>query len=211
MTEPATIEATAAPAFDPRVEVACVVCGGPFRAVRPEAKCCSAKCRKALERKMAREGRVASQKVAAAAVGPIPAAEGGLPAKGDLGLSPVMMQRLIARSQARAGVGIDPALRKITTAQILERIDDKIARAFDWLDDAAMAMSSAKDLSVMTGVLIDKRAMLKGETAEAPSAAVRAKLVELLPALQAELSRRMDAAKVIEGAAVPAKAEEAQR
>lgn len=184
------------------IDLTCRQCGKVFQSTRRDAVLCSNTCRQRAHAARVRDGKRASRQAARQAVGALAAVPGVAPA--DLGLSPVMLQRLIARSQARAGVGIDPALRKITTAQIIEQLDDKISRAFGWLDDAAMAMSGAKDLSVMAGILIDKRAMLKGEAAEAPSAAARAKLAELLPALQAELSRRMEAAKVIEGAAVAA-------
>ncbi len=75
-------------------------------------------------------------------------------------------------------------------AELLSLIDDKLARAFQNLDDFSLGQSSARDLSVTIGVLTDKRKALKPEDGPIQTYKDIKKIDEVLKALHAEAVRR---------------------
>ena len=74
------------------------------------------------------------------------------------GIDPRAMQQLVTRLQGRPPSA--EGRLKLDDAELLSLIDDKLARAFQNLDDFSLGQSSARDLSVTIGVLTDKRKML---------------------------------------------------
>jgi hypothetical protein len=182
-------------------EKICVACGKAFTTSIARAQTCSSTCRGRKLRAKRAEAMAADLGIATvrpvAAVEPPSSPGRELRTKLD-GLSPAILDRLAARVAARNGENIDTNLRAITTEKIKTLVDDKIARVFDWLDDAAMAMSSGKELTIMGGVLLDKRAMLAQEPPQPLSAGERARLPELLERAQRELARRAAAAKLVD-------------
>ncbi len=79
----------------------------------------------------------------------------------ECGVDPLAMEQLVVRLQGRPPSA--EGRLKLDDAELLSLIDDKLARAFQNLDDFSLGQSSARDLSVTIGVLTDKRKMLKPE------------------------------------------------
>ncbi len=106
-----------------------------------------------------------------------------------VGLDSANSERLLRRLRAR----IMPAtneLRAVKTGSIVAKIEDKIDRALDWLDDEVLAASSAKDLAIVLGIMIEKRNLLRGEPTHIFSSTERQSLDELMPQLMKEAERR---------------------
>ena len=78
----------------------------------------------------------------------------------------------------------------IDDVELLSLIDDRLARAFQNLDDFSLGQSSARDLSVTIGVLTDKRKALKPEDGPVQRFQDMKKIDEVLKALHAEAVRR---------------------
>ena len=72
----------------------------------------------------------------------------------------------------------------------LELLDTNIEKALLYLDDFVLAGASAKDLAIVTGILLDKRQVLKGEPTQRISIEERGKLEDLIPMLISEAKRR---------------------
>ncbi len=69
-----------------------------------------------------------------------------------------LIQRLKTRYQP-----LHAELTKLKTTEVIELLDDRIQRALKYLDDLAMGGASAKDLAIISGILIEKSQLLKGE------------------------------------------------
>ena len=95
------------------------------------------------------------------------------------------MRRMKARYEP-----LDTALREVKEKQLVALLEDRALRSLHYLDDYVLSGASARDLAVTTGVLIDKRQLLKGE----PTAITRfqdiQKLDEAAKLLHAEMERR---------------------
>ncbi len=98
------------------------------------------------------------------------------------------MEQLVVRLQGRPPSA--EGRLKLDDAELLSLIDDKLARAFQNLDDFSLGQSSARDLSVTIGVLVDKRNLLKPENVPITRYEDMQKLDEVLEAIAAELKRR---------------------
>ncbi len=72
---------------------------------------------------------------------------------------------------------------------MISLIDDKLARAFQNLDDSSLGQSSARDLSVTIGVLTDKRRQLKPEGGPVQTYKDYLKMDAVLKELHAEAVR----------------------
>lgn len=81
-------------------------------------------------------------------------------------------------------------IQKHSTKHFQELIDDRIGRALGYLDDFALSQASAKDLAVAIGILIEKRALLRGEPTQIMTIEERANLNVLVSAVVAEANRR---------------------
>ncbi len=80
---------------------------------------------------------------------------------------------------------------KLDDAELLSLIDDKLARAFQNLDDFALGSSNARDLATNIGILIDKRKMLRpGDDSPVRRFQDMRKLDDVLEALCKEMIRR---------------------
>ncbi len=105
----------------------------------------------------------------------------------ECGIDPRAMEQLVVRLQGRP-----PSTEgrlKLDDQELLSLIDDKLARAFQNLDDFSLGQSSARDLSVPIGVLTDKRKALKPEDRPFKTYKDMQKLDELLKELHAEAVR----------------------
>ncbi len=80
---------------------------------------------------------------------------------------------------------------KLDDVELISLIDDRLARAFQNLDDFALGQSSARDLSVTIGVLTDKRRLLRPEN-DTPIQRFKdmRKLDEVLLEMAKEMKRR---------------------
>ena len=105
----------------------------------------------------------------------------------ECGIDPRAMEQLVVRLQGRP-----PSTEgrlKLDDQELLSLIDDKLARAFQNLDDFSLGQSSARDLSVTIGVLTDKRKALKPEGRPVQTYKDMLKLDEVLKELHAEAVR----------------------
>ena len=106
----------------------------------------------------------------------------------ECGIDPRAMEQLVVRLQGRPPSA--EGRLKLDDAELLSLIDDKLARAFQNLDDFSLGQSSARDLSVTIGVLTDKRKALKPEDGPVQRFRDMKKIDEVLKALHAEAVRR---------------------
>ena len=107
-------------------------------------------------------GKSKSKKNVALVVAPSPGAFERLREAGvECGIDLRAMEQLVVRLQGRPPSAAGRL--KLDDAELLSLIDDKLARAFQNLDDFYLGQSSARDLSVTIGVLTDKRKMLRPE------------------------------------------------
>ncbi len=105
----------------------------------------------------------------------------------ECGIDPRAMEQLVVRLQGRP-----PSTEgrlKLDDQELLSLIDDKLARAFQNLDDFSLGQSSARDLSVTIGVLTDKRKALKPEGRPIQTYKDYQRIDEVLKALHAEAVR----------------------
>ena len=51
-------------------------------------------------------------------------------------------------------------MREFKKERVLELLGDRIERALSYLDDFAMSGASAKDLAIISGILIEKHQLL---------------------------------------------------
>ena len=133
-------------------------------------------------------GKKKSKTNGALAVQPSAGAFKRLEAAGiECGVDPRSMQQLVTRLQGRplsAGGRL-----KLDDVELISLIDDRLARAFEALDDFALGQSSARDLSVTIGVLTDKRRILRPENDDLDTEDIK-KLDALLEAVNSEMERR---------------------
>ena len=106
-----------------------------------------------------------------------------------VGLPITTLNNLIRRYETRY-LPVVEELRKVTTEEIKALLDDRLHRALSYLDDAALAMASAKDLAIISGIMAEKRAMLRGEPTVILGTEERKSLNALAEALRKELERR---------------------
>ncbi len=106
----------------------------------------------------------------------------------ECGVDPRAMQQLVTRLQGRppsAGGRL-----KLDDVELLALIDDRLARAFQNLDDFSLGQSSARDLSVTIGVLTDKRRSLRPDEGPVQRFQDIRKIDDVLEALCEEMIRR---------------------
>ena len=106
-----------------------------------------------------------------------------------VGLPLPTLNNLIRRYETRY-LPVTEELRKVTTEEIKALVDDRLHRALTYLDDAALAMASAKDLAIIAGIMAEKRAMLRGEPTVILGTEERKSLNALAEELRRELARR---------------------
>ncbi len=105
----------------------------------------------------------------------------------ECGVDPRSMRQLVTRLQGRplsAGGRL-----KLDDVELISLIDDRLARAFEALDDFSLGQSSARDLSVTIGVLTDKRKALQPEDGPIRTYKDHQTIAETLKALHAEAVR----------------------
>lgn len=108
-------------------------------------------------------------------------AECGLPGR----VSEAMLKRLRLKFY-----GAVHEVKALKTNEIVRMCEEKLDMVRFYLDDKVMAEASARDLGLIAGVLIEKRALLRGEPTQIVSDHERKKLSELVPLLIAEAQRR---------------------
>ena len=116
----------------------------------------------------------------------------------ELGLDEKVTARMLERIKSQ----FQPVLsemRAVKTTEILKALEDRAYRALLYMDDYALAKSSAKDLAVIAGIMLEKRALLRGEPTQILSVEDRTSMNELLPALLQEAQKRGMFVDVIDG------------
>ena len=107
----------------------------------------------------------------------------------DVGLEPQLVERMIARVRAQ----YQPVLtemKTVKTHELLDLLEDRAHRALSYLDDYALAKAGAKDLAIIAGIMMEKRALLRGEPTHIMGTAERESLNDLVPLLVAEAEKR---------------------
>ena len=81
--------------------------------------------------------------------------------------------------------------KKVSTKSILKQIDEALPLILGRMSDADLLKNlTMRDAAVASGVLIDKRQLLRGEPTQILSVEERRSMNELTPALIAEMKRR---------------------
>ncbi len=81
-------------------------------------------------------------------------------------------------------------LRDVKTSELLVLVKDRALRALKYLDDAVLSEAGAKDLAIISGILIEKAQLLSGEPTQRLTIDDRRELNELIPVLVEEAQRR---------------------
>ena len=81
-------------------------------------------------------------------------------------------------------------LRTIKTNELVAKLEDRLSAALDYLSNAKLDISTAKDLGIVIGILAEKRQLLSGEPTNIISVEDSRQLNEILPAVLAEAKRR---------------------
>ena len=105
------------------------------------------------------------------------------------GIPASVTKRLKNRLETRY-IPVVQELRKITTKELQDRVDDRLARTIDYLDDFVLSKANARDLAVIIGILSEKRALLRGEPTQIIDFSKREAIHKLMPAMMAEAERR---------------------
>lgn len=105
------------------------------------------------------------------------------------GVPPNAIATLARRVRARYSM-VRAETRKLTSTHFLDRIEEKIDMALDYLDDHVLATANARDLAVILGILLEKRQLLRGEPTMIITTTERVSLDVLASAFYAEASRR---------------------
>lgn len=121
----------------------------------------------------------------------------------DTGASPNTVSEAMRRILALGGVEMDLPV-KADTKHFQDEIDRKLARALALLDDTVMATATPGDLTRLVSMLIEKRALLRGEPTAIVRNEQRGSLDKVAALLLGELQRRGiklpgDDARLIEG------------
>ncbi len=106
----------------------------------------------------------------------------------ECGVDARAMEQLVVRLQGRP-----PSAKgrlKIDDVELLSLVNDRLALAFEFLDDFSLGQSSARDLSVTIGVLTDKRKSLRPEEGLVQRYKNIPKLDEVLLEMAKEMKRR---------------------
>ncbi len=106
-----------------------------------------------------------------------------------VGLPITTLNNLIRRYETRY-LPVTQELRKVTTEEIKALLDDRLHKALTYLDDFVFAQANAKDLAIISGIMAEKRAMLRGEPTVILGTEERKSLNALAEALRQELERR---------------------
>lgn len=105
------------------------------------------------------------------------------------GLPKPVTDGLLKRLRLRFNPVVEKTL-KYTTKHFQDQIDEKIGMALHHLDDTVLSAASAKDLAVTIGILIEKRALLRGEPTAILSTEERTNLNVLVTHVMKEAQRR---------------------
>ena len=81
-------------------------------------------------------------------------------------------------------------LRDISSRDLLKKVESRLNSALDHMTEGKMALSSAKDLSVIVGILAEKRQLLRGEPTQIVSVEESKRIQDLLPLIVEEAMRR---------------------
>ena len=80
--------------------------------------------------------------------------------------------------------------KKITTRELVGRIEERLDLVTHYLDELGMAQASPKDLAIIFGILVEKRQLLLGEPTQILSTTERTHINDLIPELVKEAKRR---------------------
>ncbi len=97
---------------------------------------------------------------------------------------------MLIKRMATRYAPLDAEIRKAKKDEIETLLEDRGRRALEYLDDFALAQSSARDLAVIAGIAIDKTQLLAGEPTQIHKIQDMLEIDEKLKAVYAELERR---------------------
>lgn len=100
------------------------------------------------------------------------------------------LERFIDRMRQRgAGTVIDRA-KQVKTQDLIDLLDTNSHAILSSIDELDLAEASLKDKAIAAGIMLEKRALLRGEPTQILSYEERKNLTELMPALMQEMERR---------------------
>jgi hypothetical protein len=104
------------------------------------------------------------------------------------GLPPRFVAALVQRLERTPQ--LTRRVEALSNQTLIGVLDAKLEKVLAYLDDTVLTASSARDLAIIFGVLLDKRQLLKGEPTQIVSHQERRALEDLLPAVVDEARRR---------------------
>lgn len=107
----------------------------------------------------------------------------------EAGLSRAQAVALVERLAVRKA-GFVSDFRRLTTRDLIGKLEEKVAMALHYLDEFGIAAASPKDLAVIVSLLIEKRQLLLGEPTQILSTQERRHINELIPELVKEARNR---------------------
>lgn len=107
----------------------------------------------------------------------------------ECGLSKSVAQRLAQRIRSRHGAVVE-AVKQRSTRDFVEKLEEKAWAALEMIDDFTLSCSSAKDLAIIVGIMLEKRQLLSGQPTAILSFEERRNMDELMPLLVKEAQRR---------------------
>ena len=97
---------------------------------------------------------------------------------------------MLIKRMATRYAPLDAEIRKAKKDEIETLLEDRGRRALEYLDDFALAQSSARDLAVIAGIAIDKTQLLAGEPTHIHKITDLPEIDRKLAEIHAEMERR---------------------
>ena len=97
---------------------------------------------------------------------------------------------ILAQRLRRRWVPVSNKISVINQKELLLKIEDRMDKALEYMDDVAFASAPLRDLALTFGILHDKRQLLMGQPTQILSVQERKELNELLPEIVKEAERR---------------------
>ena len=80
----------------------------------------------------------------------------------ECGFPESTIRRFIKRLESRYRP-LDAAIREVRREELIQLFEDRASRALQYMDDFTLSGSSARDLAIVAGIMVDKSRLLRGE------------------------------------------------
>jgi hypothetical protein len=112
------------------------------------------------------------------------------------GIHRSIIDSVLFRARSVAGLGVDSKV--LNDRQMADSVRSAISMTMPYFDPVILAQTGAKDLAILTGILIEKLQLLEGKPTQIMSTQERKHVNDLIPVLIQEAMRRgMDISKLL--------------